>query len=239
MTRFLSNLFGTRTPAARAQPVRRLGLESLETREVPAIDLVGSQVNVICDSSNDRVTVGTDVAPDGTPQVVVTRLHYKETVFGTTPFYEIKKFDWDAVDMIYVDLGDGENTFSSTAAKRTAVVGGAGGDHMTGANGTDIFIGGGGDDTLLGGGGKDHLYGGDANDLIVGGSGDDFVYGGSGNDFIYGGSGNDQLHGENGNDRIYGQDGDDTLSGGDGNDHLDGGTGLDAVDGGPGSDTVA
>jgi Ca2+-binding RTX toxin-like protein len=215
-----------------------LRLESLETREVPAIDLVGSQVNVICDSSNDRVTVSTEVASDGTLQVAVTREYTKETVAGPTTLLEVKKFDWDAVDMIYVNLGDGENTFSSTAAKRTAVVGGTGGDYMTGAGGTDIFIGGGGDDTLSGGGGNDQLYGQDGNDYLSGGSGDDFIKAGDGDDYLYGGTGNDQLYGQNGNDRIYGQDGDDSLYGGDGNDFLYGGPGIDAIDGGPGTDIV-
>lgn len=77
-------------------------------------------------------------------------------------------------------------TVSDTVLGIEVLVGGSGGDTISGTQGDDTLIGGLGDDTLSGIGGTDHIEGGDGNDLIVAGSG-------GGQDFFDGGDGNDVL----------------------------------------------
>jgi Ca2+-binding RTX toxin-like protein len=84
------------------------------------------------------------------------------------------------------------------------LVGGSGGDTLTGDGGPNTIVGGKGVDTLNGlagadqldgGPGKDVLNGGDNGDTLAGGTDDDQLYGDAGVDTLRGGPGNDQLHG--------------------------------------------
>ncbi len=84
------------------------------------------------------------------------------------------------------------------------LVGGAGGDALsgddgpntiTGGKGVDMLNGLGAADQLDGGAGKDVLNGGDGPDTITGGTEEDKLYGDAGYDDLRGGPGNDQLHG--------------------------------------------
>lgn len=262
MTRFPSffrNLFGTSTPPARKQPAgRRLGLESLEAREVPAIFLLNGVLNVVGGNYNDAVTISAEVGPgdDVVTQMVATRTETIQTSFGTLLFQESKTFDWGAVQSVRVELGNGTNSYTGLHTRQAVVIGGTGNDRMIGGSGTDFFFGYGGSDGLHGNGGNDYLYGGTGADVLSGGAGNDVldgdtgndqlygddgndsVWGGDGNDHIRGGNGNDVLRGEDGNDFITADEGNDSLYGGNGDDQLWGGWGADVLDGGPGYDSV-
>lgn len=88
------------------------------------------------------------------------------------------------------NVGD-SGSFDLYVNTRTAVVGTALTNSMSGTNNNDFLDGAGGNDTLLGKNGKDWLLGGDGNDTLDGGSGDDFLIGGIGNDKLTGGSNKD------------------------------------------------
>ncbi|WP_052081122.1 calcium-binding protein [Pseudomonas sp. ML96] len=147
-----------------------------------------------------------------------------------------------------------------SAALVSQVIGGDGGDSLSGGTDLSLLFGRGGDDSLLlqaagyawgglgadvlrGSNGADWLYGGYDNDVISGGGGDDQLHGEGGADRISGGSGNDVIYGDSiwqpgGDDRLSGNAGDDRLFGGWGDDILRGGEGADYLDGGEGNDTA-
>ena len=101
------------------------------------------------------------------------------------------------------------------------LVGGGGGDVLSGRGGFgagQVFPG---RVTLRAGDGGDSLSGGDLDDVLVGGAGADTITGGLGNDQLDGQGGADSLSGNDGNDTIVGGTGADSLIGAGGNDTLD------------------
>jgi Ca2+-binding RTX toxin-like protein len=138
------------------------------------------------------------------------------------------------------------------------MIGGSGGDTLTGDSNGNTLSGNAGDDTLLGLNGNDRLSGGGGNDRLEGGGNDDFAdyaylatalvatlnpsgtvslvaaAGDSdvlvGIENIAGGSGDDTLVGAGSANTLSGNDGADTLRGANGNDRLDGGAALDTAD---------
>ena len=87
------------------------------------------------------------------------------------------------------------------------VIGGSGGERITGTAESNGIEGRGGNDTIIGNGGLDRLLGEDGDDLIYGGNSDDIIVGGSGNDTLFGGQGtNLYFYSEDsiGNDMIFG-----------------------------------
>lgn len=107
----------------------------------------------------------------------------------------------DADGDCLADDNDGETGENDNLVDIKKVVGGRGGDALTGSS-TAAAI-------LVGQGGKDTLTGGSANDILKGGGG------------------NDTLNGLAGNDRLVGGGGDDKIDGGDGRDSANGGPGKD------------
>ena len=94
-----------------------------------------------------------------------------------------------------------------TAGNDTALLGGAGRDHIFGDVGDDILSGAGGNDRLYGGAGNDTLTGGLGTDILDGQEGDDvFLVGSqveSSQDTFVGGSGFDTILGTENNDDLY------------------------------------
>lgn len=149
------------------------------------------------------------------------------------------------------DLGDGDDTFSSSLGRSAFVSGGSGDDVLTGdpapgaaaaaeqygedssAGEHSELDGGPGDDVLTGGADRDKLWGGTGDDRLTGNAGFDFLCGGPPQGptgcLPLPGSGNDILDG--GRFRDY-------LAGGDGSDWLTGGPGADILEAGPGNDLV-
>jgi hypothetical protein len=125
---------------------------------------------------------------------------------------------------IIANLGDQNDTATSTTSRTVQLFGEDGNDRLSGASGRDLLDGGNGDDNITGGSSADRLRGGAGNDQLVGNSG---------NDNLQGGDGNDLLDGGNGSDAELGGSGDDTLREGNapnGADSLAGDTGNDTVD---------
>jgi Ca2+-binding RTX toxin-like protein len=133
------------------------------------------------------------------------------------------------------------------------VVGGAGGDTITGDSGNNEITGGAGDDILKGGGGDDTFVEGDT----TGANGGDDIDGEAGFDTVkYFGrtagveislddTANDgdpassgELDNIQGMERIIGTDSVDTITGGTGNDYIEGRGGADVIDGGDGDDQI-
>jgi Ca2+-binding RTX toxin-like protein len=152
--------------------------------------------------------------------------------------------------IFHADLGDGDDTFDSTAAPKNVridirtgggtnfVTGGPGNDVARGETGTDVFNGGAGNDRLTAGTGDSFLNGGDGNDVFVGGPAIDVVQGGAGGDYVRTGPGNDLVFGNAGNDGLSGDGDDDLINGGPGNDHVYGGEGDDDLTGDAGRDNI-
>jgi Ca2+-binding RTX toxin-like protein len=144
------------------------------------------------------------------------------------------------------------------------VVGGSGGDRLTGNDGANRLHGGGGNDTLDGRGGDDFLDAGSGNDTLEAGAGADAMAGGDGIDTVdysdrrtsvavsIGDGPNDGEDGErddvrpgaeaikggSGADRLFGSPAAETLTGNAGGDLLAGGDGRDRLDGGDGDDVL-
>ena len=157
---------------------------------------------------------------------------------------------------VSVDLGGGNNRFSTSGTGtvtvrggggRDTLVGGPGNDRLLGLGNADQIFGGGGNDTIAAGSGADFvdagpgadsIDAGDGNDAVIAGAGNDRAFGGLGDDELSGSSGNDTLDAGGGNDRVFGGDGNDLLMGGAGSDSIDGHAGLDQLSGGDGNDLL-
>ena len=90
------------------------------------------------------------------------------------------------------------------------VIGGFGGDILTGDVRANTLSGGGGNDMLYGEQPTDAEMGGD--DMLIGGAGDDNLNGGPGNDTLNGGPGDDTLNGNAGDDTYMGVEDDETVT---------------------------
>ncbi|MXW22578.1 MAG: calcium-binding protein [Candidatus Dadabacteria bacterium] len=98
------------------------------------------------------------------------------------------------------------------------VMGGFGGDTLTGDARSNTLTGGAGVDTLNGEAAPDGADTMGADDTLNGGPGGDTLNGGPGGDTLNGGADDDTLNGNAGDDTLDGGGGDDTLAGGDGDD---------------------
>ncbi len=119
------------------------------------------------------------------------------------------------------------------------LVGGGGGDVLTGRGGYgsgQVFSG---RVTLRAGEGGDSLTGTNLDDLLIGGAGADAIAGYGGNDELRGEGGNDKLNGNDGNDLIVGGLGSDSFVGGGGDDTFEAADGFadTTLSGGQGIDT--
>lgn len=155
--------------------------------------------------------------------------------------------DPDLEARLRVDLGEGNNTFSSGGMELSRLMTGSGNDTIAlsvvsdrGGIRPPITTGAGNDSITLG----DQLVGielnaGDGDDTVLLGAGDEMrVHGGNGNDQITATAGHTELDGEAGNDTINGGSDRDDIDGGDGNDVIDAGGGNDVVETGDGLNTA-
>jgi Ca2+-binding RTX toxin-like protein len=221
-------LFGSRP---RPTAVRtRLGVDQLESREVPSITsfLKAGVLYVQSDSApgaGDWASVAHNASA----------LKYEVYVDG---FPTGAGFPDTAVSRIQFTGGAGNDTFANATILPVIGSGGPGDDKLIGGAGNNTLDGGNGNDTLYGGFGSDVLVGGYGDDRLFDWSGDGTLSGGDGADVLIGGDGNEHLDGGAGDDTLDGGAGDDILDGGKGNDTLRGGEGNDTIDGGAGTDTA-
>jgi len=116
-----------------------------------------------------------------------------------------------------IHLGDGNDTFASSATLGESVVdAGAGDDVVTGGSSRS----------------KNEIHAGDGNDTVNGGPSGNEIDAGAGNDTVIGGAAQDVLHAGTGNDTVNGGGGNDVVY--EDSDALD----IDAFSGGTGRDSV-
>src|SRR4051812_23507910 len=103
---------------------------------------------------------------------------------------------------IIANLGDQNDTATSTTSRAVQLFGEDGNDRLSGASGRDTLDGGNGDDDLTGGSSADRLRGGPGNDQLLGNSGNDNLQGGDANALLDGGNGSDAGFGGAGDDPL-------------------------------------
>lgn len=202
---------------------RRLLAESLENRQLMAVDLVSFSNGTLSLWANDTATHA-EISQIGSTVRISERGSVRDvSAPGLTQvrFYggngdDFFKTNISSVQLIAYGRG-GDDEFHGSKI-RDMFYGEGGNDRLFGREGDDWMSGGEGDDALNGQDGNDSLYGGDDNDVLKGGYGLDRIFGGEGNDHIDGQYDADYLHGEAGNDVIVSIDAafGDTIRGGGG-----------------------
>ena len=242
---------------------RRLALEHLDPRDLPAgISLASGVLTIAGSAFDDRGTVA--LKNVGTPTLPIFKVvaNLEHRVSPTDPWIQddSKSYFFTNVSRIVFQGEGGDDQFTNTTSYKSTAFGGPGNDTLQGGKQADVLTGGNGDDSLLGGRGNDILYGDQGfsiggggpvtpgNDVLYGGDGDDWVDGQGADDLLDGGKGNDKLWGTTGKDMLVGREGSDRLSAGDGDDFLYGDHGFsiggpvatpqgnDTLDGGDGDD---
>ena len=229
----------SRTATRRKAARPRLGIETLEAREVPAY-VSGGTLYIDGSAATDTVTL-TYSAGSG--------------MFGTMPKYTVNHngtrqtfSPWLITSgQVRFSGSGGNDSFTNNSDLAARADGGFGNDTLLGGWGDDVLIGNDGADHLDGREGSDTLYG-EKELFAFGTAGNDTLFGGAGMDFLYGNGGADQLTGGPGANWMYGGEGNDTLTGGaeydalygeEDHDTLTTDWGYDYANGGDGYDTIA
>jgi len=150
----------------------RLGIDRLETREVPsAAGLVGDTL----------VVKGTDAGESISVQVNDPRFAGPtNSLVVYSDGAVIGKFAMTSVNRIEVHAGGGNDkiTISDQIKLPTILDGGAGDDSLVAGSGSTVLVGGDGNDLLIGGPSRDVLIGGAGADSLSGNGGDDMLVAG-------------------------------------------------------------
>lgn len=224
----LAKLFsnkGTHTPRARKT---RLGIDSLERRDVPASISFDNVTGVLTinGSSEDDVAKVSVVGS----QIKATLDCYSSAPPNLSFFSDAKYYAASSVKEIKFYGFDGDDKFTNTTSRKSYADGGMGNDSLTGGSNADYFVGNYGDDVLKGNAGADSLWGSGGHDKIYGGGGGDVLKGYGGNDSVYGGLGRDSIYGGSGEDKLYGESAMDMIVAiGGGNDSISGGVQWDNI----------
>ena len=155
----------------------------------------GGVLTITGDNGDNALTAGRDAA--GNILVNGGAIPIKGGVPTVANTSRIRILGLNGKDILFIDDSSGPMPAAD-------LIGGDGGDTLTGSGSDDELDGGAGDDTLDGRGGVDHLLGGPGNDFLNGGRGDDQIFGGDDNDLIpwNPGDGSDVVEGENGQDTL-------------------------------------
>ena len=224
----------------------RLGIDTLERRDVPAIFNGGILTDppLIFDPpppsfGNITFANGT-ITATGTESDDVIKVHTYEMVFQLfRPIGDVAVENQqtvvtitDAAGNVRTDANGAplQRSFNASSVTLIQANGLGGNDRIV--NLTNKLM------TMSGGEGNDTLQGGPGNEFMNGGNGHDLMHGGAGNDVMMGMGGNDRMSGEAGSDTVQGGDDFDIMNGGDGNDNMDGEGGTDIIVGGAGDDTL-
>jgi hypothetical protein len=193
MKRFVRGLLaaasrsGSRRGSAAKPPRARLGLETLERRDVPAVyvgpepppvlpasttvAVAGGVLTINGSGYNDDVTVQPGISYLGT----VSSYDVRVSTNGAAP--TVYNFPGAAVNRIVFEGNGGDDKFTNCTSLPCRANGGPGNDTLIGGSGDDVLIGGPGNNLLIGGGGNDTLVAvnGDA-DTLTGGAGNDLFW---------------------------------------------------------------
>src|SRR5262245_28881285 len=171
---------------ARTSRTPKLGLESLEAREVPAIIGVQQAGNTIIVTANDNGSNVTISRPNAVSDLTITdnQTGQKWTI-DWSPLLDLQK-------VRFVGGAGADRVAATNCWQRVDLRGGGGNDVLKGGMMRDRLDGGSGNDTIYGRGGNDALYGRGGIDVLYGEGGSDFLDGGGqSTDFINGGAGYD------------------------------------------------
>jgi hypothetical protein len=176
--RILSTLFAGLTQAAPRRTPRylraRLGLDSLERRDVPSsvtVALSNGVLKIDGTSGDDVVTVAPG-APIKIGNFFLQTIDVKATTNGASPV----TFNTSVLGVKSIRFQGfaGNDTFTDSTAIPCWANGGPGNDTLTGGSGDDVLIGGAGTNVLNGMGGNDTLVAvNGTGDLVAGGAGTD------------------------------------------------------------------
>jgi hypothetical protein len=171
---------------ARTKTAPKLGLETLEAREVPATTVQNLDLFVLvtADNGGSDVTISRPLANQ--PLWITDNETGKK--------WKIPQGPTDFKKVVFVG-GSGRDFVSATLAYNPVNLFGKGGnDVLTGGRLKDRLDGGAGNDNLTGGAGNDTMYGRGGLDVLFGRDGSDFLDdGGSAGDSTDGGNGDDFL----------------------------------------------
>jgi hypothetical protein len=92
-----------------------------------------------------------------------------------------------------IELGEREDTLTSTLDVPLLAIGGGGADTLKGAGQADVLVGNEGNDVLEGASGNDQLNGSEGDDTLRGADGNDLLQAGPGADSVEGGAGDDDV----------------------------------------------
>jgi Ca2+-binding RTX toxin-like protein len=231
----------------RTTPRTRLGLETLDRRDLPSVFDVAAHLGDLLAPGPTIQQYGSITLAGGTVTATGTYGDDVITVSTWTPVFTARLVgggDIGAIgDQVVVAITDAygnvrtdadgaplRRSFDASEVYTVLADGLGGNDRIT--NGTDRWS------NLAGGDGNDTLIGGSSHDILRGDSGNDSLLGGAGNDLINGGAGDDRMSGEAGYDQMFGEDGFDIMNGGDGNDTMNGQAGPDWILGAAGDDDL-
>lgn len=185
ITRFLKSLFAG-DPAARPARTTRLGVESLDARELPSVTAVGiSQSSAF---GTKQVDISTN---NNASNVTISRANNMITVKDTTNGFTKSVSAAGIQAVVFIGGSGNDRVVNNIQTVSLRAYGFGGHDYLEGYDGNDLLDGGEGNDTLVGYGGNDKLLGRGGVDTLKGMGGDDYLDGGAGNDSVLGGSGTD------------------------------------------------
>ncbi len=185
-----------RTSRTRPARPRRLALDALDPRDVPAVIPVfnptSGALTIQIDNSS---TSGQEVAvrANTSGQLVVNNRVLRDAHGRPIAASSVRSIQVNGSDLAnLVDLSQvGTRSFHGLNGRVS----------ISGGNGSDTLVGSQFNDRIEGGAGKDKLYGEGGNDRLSGGADDDVLMGGPDNDTLIGGSGRDSFIGNGGRDR--------------------------------------
>lgn len=168
----------------------RAPVESLESRRLLAVSLVGSELTISGTQLGDQIQL---YRPKAALNFLRVSINGRTRNVPIANVSSVKIYGRKGNDDIRVSYRDWDTSRIAT-----------------------LIDGGGGRGTLVGSDGNDTIVGGSSGDSIVGNAGDDSMLGNAGNDLLMGGSGRDSLlcgDGDDSSDCVVGED---TFDGGNG-----------------------
>ena len=166
--------------ATKNKTTTRLGIDTLETRDMMSVSSVVTGGGVVTVYANNYDT-----------SVVVSNISGGIQIRDNTTGAVWNRYGISRVDFVG---GNGNDRFvNNVSTLATRAWGQGGNDYLEGYNAVDIFVGGDGNDTLVGYGGNDQMWGGSGNDVLKGMEGNDTLVGDDGADILNGGNGADHM----------------------------------------------
>lgn len=215
MKRFLKSWFARESANKPTRNKTRLGMETLEGRELCAVGglVVNYELQLQATNGGDTFTAHYAENDPSTPlddEVNVTWKHGNKTENLSFGAYKLVRYGDNLVPERTIRQlkfigGNGNDTFHNDTNLTSYQYGNKGNDKLNGGSNRDYLMGGLGSDTLYGGWGDDLLFAQDVSGLGNEKNTTDRLFGGEGWDELHGARGSvNYLYGEKGSDKLYG-----------------------------------